>query len=120
MPLLWSKAHTTVSYKIVENFCGLALTIKHASNCIPERYVSVWEDHGGSTNELPKWDIYSPVSWLCDKSEEININLSSGNKIFGNDNKFKRNDFIIAETKNGKYKGDVLRLSRPTKQQYCS
>ena len=38
MPLLWPKAHTTVTYKIVEKFCGLALPIKHASNYIPERY----------------------------------------------------------------------------------
>ena len=88
MPLVWPKASTTVTYKIVENFCGFASPIKDTFNCIPERYVSVWHDHGGSTNELPKCDTYSPVSWFCDKSEEINIKFSSGSKIFGNDNKF--------------------------------
>ena len=71
MPLPWPKASTTVTYKIVENLCGLASPIKHTSNYIPKQYVSVWEDHGGGTNELPNCDIYSPVSWLCDKTEEI-------------------------------------------------
>ena len=52
--------------------------------------------------------MYSAVSWLFDKSEEININSNSGNRIFGNDNKFQENDFITARTKNGKYMGDVF------------
>ena len=63
---------------------------------MPVRYVSIWKGHRGNTNALPKCDMYSPVSWLCDKSEEININPSSGNIIFGNDGQFEGNDFITA------------------------
>lgn len=66
--------------------------------------VMAWEDYGGSTNEMSKYDTYSSVFWLCDKSEKSSIDSSSRIIICGNDNKFQGNDFITAKTKNGKYK----------------
>ena len=56
--LLWRRASTADIHKIAENSSGF---LKHASNYTTGQYVSVWKDHGGSTNELSKCDIYSPV-----------------------------------------------------------
>ena len=80
------RTSTTGIHNIAENSCGFASLVKHTSKYIPGRYAGVWEDHGDSTNDLSKCDTYSPVSWLCDKSEQINSNYSS--EIFGNDSKF--------------------------------
>ena len=99
MPLLWPKASTTVIYKIVENFCGLASPIKPTYNYISEQYVNVWEDHRINTKKMTKCYIYSLVSWLCDKSDEINVNFSSENKTIENDNKFQGNDFTLLNKK---------------------
>ena len=115
-PLLWPRTNTAGTHKIVENPCGSTSPVKLTSNYISGRYVSVWEDRGGSTSELSKCDIYSAVSWHCDKSEEINIKYSSGNRIFGNDNKFQRNDLSMPKLKIENIEEMYLSLSGAQKQ----
>ena len=114
MPLLWRRTSTAGTHNIVENPCGSTSPVK--LNYLSGRYVSVWEDRGGSTSELSKCDIYSAVSWHCDKSEEINIKYSSGNRIFGNDNKFQRNDLSLPKLKIENIEEMYLSLSGAQKQ----
>ena len=76
--------------------------------------LNVWEDHGGSSNELSKCDIYSPVS--CDKSEDININISSGNRIFGNIINSSKITFSLTK-KEGNIREICLTLLKNPKQQ---
>ena len=103
-PLLRPRSSITVIDKIVEKTCGFASPVKNAGNYIPRRYVSVWKDHGGSCQSVTY--ILQLLGFV------INLNSSSENRIFGNDNQFQRNHFIAAETENELWKWDVSEFSQ--------
>ena len=94
MPLLWPRTNTSGIHKILKNTCDFVKSVKPTSNCIPDRSVSVCKDQGGTSNELSTYDVYSPVFWICGESQEINMNASSGNRIFKNDNRSQGNDLL--------------------------